>query len=152
MMLVLLAIALGGAPDPHRYEQEIAAAVRDTKDIFEVPPSLVLAVIKQESAFNPRAESACGARGLMQVMPYNAEKLGLSSGADLWNPRLNILAGVRLLAVLLKHYDGDVIAALVAYNSGPKAKDSPIPQNGETPQYVLRILGYWKTFESTSAP
>ncbi|MDP1918899.1 MAG: lytic transglycosylase domain-containing protein [Myxococcales bacterium] len=113
-----------------------------------MPASLVRAVIKQESAFRPKALSRCGARGLMQVMPGNALKLGLADEDELWVPRLNVLAGVRLLAVLLKHYEGDVIASLVAYNSGPKAKFAPVPANGETPEYVLRILRYWRAFES----
>ena len=88
----------------------------------------------------------------MQVMPFNAIKLGLSSEDELWEPRLNVLAGVRLLAVLLKHYDGDVIAALVAYNSGPKSKDSAVPENRETPEYVLNILRYWRGLESMTPP
>jgi soluble lytic murein transglycosylase-like protein len=112
-----------------------------------VPVTLVRAVIQQESGFNPKALSPCGAIGLMQVMPFNAERLGLKSEKELWVPRLNVLAGVRLLAALLRHYEGDVIAALVAYNSGPKARLAPVPANGETPDYVKNILALWKRLE-----
>lgn len=132
----------------HAFDAEIDAALSATQDVYAVPAPLVRAVIKQESAFRPKALSKCGARGLMQVMPFNAMKLGLAHEDELWVPRLNVLAGVRLLAVLLKHYEGDVIAALVAYNSGPKAKLSPVPANGETPGYVVNILRYWRVFES----
>lgn len=135
----------------HAFDTEIAAAIAATQDVYAVPEPLVRAVIKQESAFRPKALSKCGARGLMQVMPFNALKLGLAHEDELWVPRLNVLAGVRLLAVLLKHYEGDVIAALVAYNSGPKAKLSPVPANGETPGYVANILRYWRAFESERA-
>jgi soluble lytic murein transglycosylase-like protein len=129
------------------YETEITAAVEDVRAIYPVPPALIRAVIRQESAWNPNAVSKVGAIGLMQVMPFNAKNLGLSK-QDLFEPRLNILAGVRLLAVLLSHYEGDVIATLIAYNSGPKRKLSPIPKNGETPTYVLRILQYWHQEEA----
>ncbi len=137
MLTLTLALILAGT-----YDSEIASAVEDTREIYPVPPSLVRAVIKQESAWNPKALSQVGAVGLMQVMPFNAEKLGIPI-TRLQEPRLNILAGVRLLAVLLAHYSGDVISALVAYNSGPKRKGAPIPQNGETPGYVLNILRFW---------
>jgi soluble lytic murein transglycosylase-like protein len=148
LAVVALQLLLGASPDEHAFDSEIDAAISAAQGVFVVPASLVRAVIKQESAFRPRALSKCGARGLMQVMPGNAAKLGLADADELWIPRLNLLAGVRLLAVLLKHYEGDVIASLVAYNSGPKARFAPVPANGETPEYVLRILRYWRAFES----
>ena len=151
MQAALLALVIAGSSKEHAFDELITAAVEETRVIYAVPPDLIRAVMKQESAFRPKAESQCGARGLMQVMPFNALKLGLSSEDDLWVPRLNVLAGVRLLAVLLKHYEGDVIAALVAYNSGPKAKLAPVPANGETPGYVLNILRYWRGFEREHA-
>jgi len=148
VLTLLLAFSLAAPPD---FGEEIHAAVDETKSVFPVPVTLVRAVIQQESGFNPKALSPCGAIGLMQVMPFNAERLGLKSEKELWVPRLNILAGVRLLAALLRHYEGDVIAALVAYNSGPKAKLAPVPANGETPDYVKNILALWKRLEKPSA-
>ena len=141
-MTLLLAILLAAPPG---YAKEIAEAVEDTRSVWSVPSMLVAAIIKQESGFNPQAVSAVGAVGLRQIMPFNASKLGIKA-RDLVNPRLNILAGVRLLAVLLKHYDGDVITALVAYNSGPKPIGK-VPSNGETPAYVVRILRFWRDYE-----
>lgn len=149
--LFVAALIMSAAPAEHAFDAEIDAALLATRDAYPVPAPLVRAIIKQESAFRPKALSKCGARGLMQVMPYNATKLGLAHEDELWVPRLNVLAGVRLLAVLLKHYEGDVIAALVAYNSGPKAKLAPVPANGETPDYVLNILRYWRAFEAERA-
>jgi soluble lytic murein transglycosylase-like protein len=96
-------------------------------------------VISVESSFRPRAVSRAGAKGLMQLMPYTARRVGIAE-RDLFDPAKNILGGVRLLAVLLGHYDGDVISALVAYNARPRRVLAPIPRNGETPAYVWRVL------------
>jgi len=152
--IALVGVVLGQASVrlEHSFDSEIDAAVEQTRSVYAVPSSLVRAIIKRESAFQSRAMSKCGARGLMQVMPFNAIKLGLANEDELWVPRLNVLAGVRLLAVLLKHYDGDVIAALVAYNSGPRSKNAPVPENGETQGYVLSILKTWRDFEAAHVP
>jgi soluble lytic murein transglycosylase-like protein len=115
-----------------------------------MPSSFIKAVIQRESGFNPAAVSKAGAIGLMQVMPANAPRVGLSKEA-LWEPRNNILAGVRLLAVLLRHYQGDVISALVAYNARPRPRLAPLPDNGETPPYVLAVLRSWAKFERCDA-
>lgn len=126
------------APE-ERYATEIDAALLSTRAIFAVPRELVLAVIRQESAFNPNAVSKAGAVGLMQIMPPTAQKLGIRSDS-LGEPATNILAGVRLLAHLLDYYHGDLISVLVAYNARPRELYAPIPLNGETPQYVTLVL------------
>jgi soluble lytic murein transglycosylase-like protein len=128
------------------YEAEVAAAVRDVEGVWPVPPALVRAIIQAESAFQPRALSGAGAVGLMQVLPRNAERLGVQRG-QLWEPGPNILSGTRLLAVLLRHYQGDVVSALVAYNARPRKRLAPVPENGETAAYVRRVLGSWKAAE-----
>lgn len=75
----------------------------------------------------------------MQLMPYTARRVGVRE-SELFVPRRNVLAGVRLLAVLLRHYDGDIISALVAYNARPRRLFALIPQNSETPAYVWKLL------------
>lgn len=134
---VIALAALLAAPVP--FEEEIDAALAGTAAIYPVPKNLVVAVIWVESGFRPRAVSRAGARGLMQLMPYTARRVGISE-RDLFDPAKNILAGVRLLAILLRHYDGDVISALVAFNARPRRLFAPIPRNGETPIYVWRVL------------
>lgn len=146
MTAIVLVAILGTAPVatfPSTYDREIAAAVRDVAEVWVVPPALVKAVIRRESAFNPKAKSKVGAIGLMQVMPFNAARVGLTEN-ELWEPAKNILAGVRLLAVLLKHYRGDVISALVAYNARPRRLFAPVPKNGETPEYVAAVLRFYE--------
>ena len=120
-------------------------ACRDVATVWPVPVALVRAVIRQESNFDPRAKSPAGAIGLMQVMPFNAPKVGLTEG-DLWNPKRNVLAGTRILAVLLQHYEGDLISALAAYNAKPRKLFAPLPNNGETPEYVRAVLRYYRNY------
>jgi soluble lytic murein transglycosylase-like protein len=138
-----------GAVGANPFEAEISAAVENVGAVWPVPAALVQAVIRQESAFHPRARSTAGAIGLMQLMPANAAKLGFTE-AELWEPAKNVLAGTRFLAVLLKHYDGDLISALVAYNAHPMKLGAPIPRNGETPAYVARVLRFYARYSNDS--
>lgn len=152
-LLVLLAAGpdagVAGAVPLSPYEVEISAAVAAVADVWPLPPALVRAVIRTESAFNPRALSTAGAKGLMQLMPATAAKVGVDE-KELFVPARNILAGVRLLAALLKYYAGDVVSALVAYNAGPRPRAAAVPSNGETPAYVLRILQYWREYDAAA--
>jgi soluble lytic murein transglycosylase-like protein len=133
-----------------RYDAEIASAVESVREVYRVPVPLVKAVIAVESAWNPRARSRAGARGLMQVMPATAAKVAVRAD-DLFDPGANIVAGTRVLAVLLRHYRGDVVSALVAYNAGPRAPNAAVPQNGETPAYVWRVLSWVGEFSRRDA-
>ena len=146
MFVCILPLLLSAVP-AHRFEAEIAAAVRDVEHVHAVPPALIRAVIQHESGFNPKALSKAGAIGLMQVMPYTAPRVGFTE-ADLWDPAKNILAGTRLLAVLLRYYRGDLISALVGYNARPRALFAPIPRNGETPGYVAGVLRLFEKYSS----
>jgi soluble lytic murein transglycosylase len=91
-----------------------------------VEPALALAVIRQESSFDPATISAAGARGLMQLLPATAElvarRLGLrvTSDALLSRPELNVRLGTAYLASLLGRFQGSVPLAVAAYNAGPR--------------------------------
>jgi hypothetical protein len=104
-----------------------------------VDPSLVQAIIKVESDFNPYALSRKGAMGLMQLMPQTALDWNVS---DSFNPSDNIDGGVRYLRYLLDRYEGNLSLALAAYNSGETAvkRWGTIPPFRETQNYVQRIL------------
>jgi len=81
-----------------------------------VPPALIKAVVRIESAFDPTIKSSAGAVGLMQLMPSTAKLMQVS---DLRNPEQNVLAGSAFLAEQLNKFDGDIARALSAYNAGP---------------------------------
>lgn len=80
---------------------------------------LILSLIRQESAFNKKAKSVVGARGLMQLMPQTARsfKRRLKS-YQLFDPKLNINIGVKFLERLVRRYEGNLMFTLSAYNAG----------------------------------
>ena len=103
-----------------------------------VDPTLVKAVALVESGFNPKARSAKGARGLMQLMPATAKQYGVSNIHD---PYQNLNAGARHLRDLLDRYQGDVTLALAAYNAGAGAvqRYGGVPAYAETQDYVKKV-------------
>jgi soluble lytic murein transglycosylase len=88
-----------------------------------VDPNLTLALIRQESAFNPNARSRAGALGLMQLMPNTARRFGRVTNQQILQPTRNIQLGTRYFRMLLQRYDGDAELALAAYNAGSNAVD-----------------------------
>jgi soluble lytic murein transglycosylase-like protein len=116
-----------------------ASIIESISQKYGVDPSLVGAVIKNESNYDADAESYAGALGLMQLMPSTATSLGVSDPLD---PYQNIEGGVKYLSNLLDMYNGDVSLALAAYNAGPGAVNTydGIPPYQETQTYVQRVL------------
>jgi len=112
---------------------------------YGVDRNLILAIIKQESNFNPNAISSAGAKGLMQLMDFNSEAYGVENPYDIDE---NINAGVKHIKSYLNMYNGNVEMALMAYNAGPgtmarRGVNSPsdlykMPE--ETQNYVPKIM------------
>ncbi len=83
-----------------------------------ISPRIFRALVRVESAWNPKAVSPVGALGLSQVMPANARRCGLKGPEELWDPVKNLQCGAQILAEDLKTYGGDMRNALKSYNCG----------------------------------
>ncbi|MBK5938174.1 hypothetical protein CCR96_02570 [Halochromatium roseum] len=119
-----------------------AGLIEAAAERHRLDPELIHAVIRAESAYDPRARSPAGACGLMQLMPVTAQRFGVR---DVWNPAQNIEGGVDFLRVLIDRFEGDLKLVLAAYNAGEGAVakyGNRIPPYRETQQYVRRVLGY----------
>jgi len=130
-------------------DAEVDAAIDAAAARHNVDPSLVRAVVKVESNFNPHAVSRKGAVGLMQLMPSTARQLKV---ADPYDPQQNIDGGVRHLKQLLENFNGNVPLSLAAYNAGEGAvtRSNGIPQYKETQNYVKQITElYWNGTSET---
>lgn len=101
--------------------RRIADSVTTFSKKYSVSPSLILAIIKQESLFCNSAVSRRGARGYMQIMPETAVEITADTGLSLkvWKERDNIHLGTVYIGTLLLMFKGDIDLAIRAYNSGP---------------------------------
>ncbi len=147
---------------PLPYAEEVADAARASR----LPETLVYAVMRQESLFQPYATSPAGAVGLMQLMPSTARRAAAAmrrprpDADSLQEPAVNLALGAGHLAELVDRFDGQVLLALAAYNAGSSAArrwlpDAPmdadawvenIPYN-ETRGYVQRVMWHSVVFE-----
>ncbi|MFN7973543.1 MAG: lytic transglycosylase domain-containing protein [Acidobacteriota bacterium] len=119
--------------------KEYAAIAERVATKYDVDPGLVKAVIAVESGFDPKAVSPKGAQGLMQLMPFTAERFEV---ADVFDPEQNIEGGVKYLHFLHEMFDGNLIFVVAAYNAGENIVDKlkAIPPYAETEEYVRRVL------------
>lgn len=147
---------------PYAYKESVekyAAA-------YNVDPLLVIAVVREESHFNPWSNSHKGAVGLMQLMPATAQEISVWLGedyslVDLTRHDNNIRYGTRYLAALNKEFHGNTNLILAAYNAGSGRvnswlKDSPHDFNAyriedipfkETREYVVKVLHSYEKYK-----
>ena len=145
---------VGGAVTEIAYPLRYDDIIRQQARAKNLDPALIAAVIYAESGFRPGRTSSAGAEGLMQITPETARDIARRSGGtaftleDLATPQINISYGSYLLRELLDRYNGDIDAALAAYNAGPgnadkwggsqlRADEIPFP---ETRAYVEKVL------------
>jgi soluble lytic murein transglycosylase len=141
---------------PLRFADTLVADAR----AVSLDPALVAALIRQESSYMPKAQSAVGARGLMQVMPAIGHDLARSRNIGPWDPSLlddpdvSLALGTTHFATFLSQEGGNIPRGLAAYNAGPSrvtlwaakrgADDSEIFVEripfAETRDYVRNIL------------
>ena len=129
------------------YSEKYDDVITEAAERFGVSFSLLKAIIKAESDFDPQAVSKKGAMGLMQIMPQNFKLLGLK---DPFDPTQNIHAGARYFRQLYDRFDGKLALTLAAYNAGPTAVDryKTIPPFEETEEYVKRVLRYYYNYKN----
>ncbi len=119
-------------------------AFEESARFYNVPVNLLKAIGKAESNFDPYAQSAAGAQGVMQLMPETARSLGVT---DVFDARSNIMGGAKYISDLLKQYNGDIDLALAAYNagSGNVEKYGGVPPFPETVNYIRKVKEYMGT-------
>jgi soluble lytic murein transglycosylase len=113
-----------------------------------VDPTLVKAVMKAESNFNPQALSPKGAQGLMQLMPDTARHMSVY---DPFDPDDNIRGGTRYLRLLDETFQGNLELVLAAYNAGPnrvKEHNMNVPPFEETRNFIKRVKHYYNKLKS----
>ncbi|MCL5410409.1 MAG: lytic transglycosylase domain-containing protein [Patescibacteria group bacterium] len=124
---------------------------------YQVDPSLVAAVILQESRFNPSSVSGAGAQGLMQFMPGTAATMAKETGRwpnyDIFDAETSVEFGAAHLRDLLIKYNGNVDLALYAYNTGTGNADryASSPASIANYSYVKRIRNYQTVYQSMYA-
>ena len=128
--------------------EDFEAKVDELAARFDLSPSLIEALVWQESRWRENAVSPVGARGLAQLMPGTARDLGV----DPDDPFANLEGGARYLREQLDRFDGDLEKALAAYNAGPDAvrEHSGIPPFRETQNHVQRVLAVFNRLEGAS--
>jgi soluble lytic murein transglycosylase-like protein len=138
-----LALPEHAIADPARHAAGVppryAAKIAELAARFDLSPSLLEALVWQESRWRENAVSPVGARGLAQLMPGTARYLGVDSS----DPFQNLEGGARYLREQLDRFDGDLEKALAAYNAGPGRVERArgIPNIRETQNYVAAIMG-----------
>ncbi len=124
-----------GVPATPFGELIFAAAERHS-----VNPQLVASMVRAESAFDPLAVSPKGASGLLQLMPSTARRFGVPE-EQIFDPELNLDAGVRYIRWLGERFAGDVTLVLAGYNAGEATVDryQGVPPYTETRNYIRRV-------------
>ena len=130
---------------------------------YNVDEMLVFSVIKTESGFNERAQSAKDAKGLMQITDETArwafEQIGIDKNSDIFEPEINIQVGTWYLSKLINDNNGDLVTALASYNAGSgnvqkwkdacgkKTIDITDIEFKETENYVNKTLKYYDVYK-----
>lgn len=151
-------LKIQGVPEPTpEVSSEVGTAYRydplieKYASVYQLDPSLVRSVIAAESGFNEKAVSAKGARGLMQLMPATALRLGVQNSFD---PAQNIQGGTKHLRNLLDTFNNDIPLSLAAYNAGENLVQrlGRIPDIRETHDYVRLVTQRYQKEKGMTPP
>jgi soluble lytic murein transglycosylase-like protein len=95
----------------------LEAEVERAADAYGLSRKVLKALVRVESAYNPKAVSPVGARGIAQIMPFNAKRCGLPDADHLWDATTNLRCGAQILREEIDVH-GDLQRALTVYNCG----------------------------------
>ena len=143
---------------PLKFKQQIIENAKQQ----QLPPAIIYGLIRRESAFNEKARSPVGARGLMQIMPRTGKQIARElkvkshNTKHLFEPSINIKYGAYYYKQLLEQFNGRYALAAAAYNAGPHRVNRWLPENNpiaadiwietipfkETRAYVSAVLTY----------
>jgi soluble lytic murein transglycosylase len=145
-----------------RFPLSYADKVHKNSAQQKINPAILFGLIRRESAFNEKAHSPVGARGLMQIMPRTGRQIARHfnerwrGNRSLYNPSTNLKYGSYYYQKLLTQFDGHYALALAAYNAGPERVKKWLPETQalpadiwietipfhETREYVSTVLAY----------
>jgi len=120
--------------------------VAEQAAVYGVDPLLVLAVMRQESSFDPRAQSNAQAMGLTQIVPSTARDIARRLGRDdfalrdLFKPQTSLEFGTWFMSRLLGDYKGRVFPALAAYNAGGGTVARWLQRFGDDPDLLVEQI------------
>jgi len=141
--------------------------ISDDARRFDADPTLILAIMREESRFNPRAKSEAAARGLLQFIITTARDIGRDAGLvdvtedDLYDPRVIIRLGAKYVSKLARDLGGNRYEIAAAYNAGPRQValwSRLAPASGddfflssinfdETKQYVRKVMNSYRRYQ-----
>lgn len=145
-----------------RFPLSYADKILENSALNNLNPVIIYGLIRRESAFNEKAHSPTGARGLMQIMPRTGRNIAKNlnerwrGNNSLYNPVTNLKYGSYYYQKLLNKFDGHYAIALAAYNAGPSRVKKWLPKTEsisadvwietipykETREYVINVLAY----------
>lgn len=145
-----------------RFPLSYTDKIHENSELNNLNPVIIYGLIRRESAFNEKATSPTGARGLMQIMPRTGRDIARrlnerwKGSNSLYNPATNLKYGSYYYQNLLDRFDGHYAIALAAYNAGPDRVKKWLPETGampadiwietipykETREYVTSVLAY----------
>ena len=137
-ILIGVVICLSPALPAATARNTLAPLIEKAAARHDLPVDLLHAIIRAESAYDPRAVSNKGAAGLMQLMPETARQYGVK---DVFDPEENLTGGAKYLKDLVRLYDGRRDLVLAAYNAGQEAvkKYNGVPPYPETKAYIKMV-------------
>lgn len=136
--LVLYRMTKQAGMPTHYNNTTIKYEVDRIADSYGIRRPLFHALVRVESGYNPKAVSSVGARGVAQIMPFNAKRCGLRNPDMLWDVVENLKCGAQILSEEIEQH-GNVHSALVVYNCGKV-------QCKEGQQYANKVLALSKKF------